>query len=42
MEFDKFIELFTSDGYWAPNFSNDLLRLQLAGQLDEFKKKLFP
>ena len=40
--FDKFVELFTSDGFWSPNFSNDLLRLKLAGRLEEFRKKLFP
>jgi len=42
IDFEKFIEMFTAEGYWSPNFSNDLLRLKLENRLDEFKQKLFP
>lgn len=42
INFEKLIELSTSENYWAPNLSNDLLRLKLEGRLEEFKHKLFP
>jgi len=42
VNFDEFIELFTGEGFWAPSFSNDLLRMKLDGALPEFRKKLFP
>lgn len=39
--FEQFVRKITDDSFWAPSFSNDLLRLKLEGRLDEFKKKLF-
>ncbi|OGE77790.1 MAG: hypothetical protein A2751_01910 [Candidatus Doudnabacteria bacterium RIFCSPHIGHO2_01_FULL_46_14] len=39
--FEQFVEKVTDDSFWAPSFSNDILRLKLEGRLDEFKNKLF-
>ncbi len=42
LDFEKFIEIMTAEGYWAPHFSMDLLRMKLTGRLNEFRSKLFP
>lgn len=41
ISFDEFVEKVTADSFWAPSFSNDLLRLKCDGRLDELKIKLF-
>ncbi len=42
MDFEEFVEKFSSENYWAPSFVADLLRLKLEDRLEELKNKLFP
>lgn len=41
ISFEEFMETVTSPEFRAGDFTSDMLRLQIAGRLDEFKKKLW-
>lgn len=43
VSFDRFLEIISSEDFWAHDISNDILRMRLAPQnLEAFKKKVFP
>lgn len=41
VSFNEFVDIFCSEGSWAGEFINDLLRMKINGELEAFKNKLF-
>ena len=41
VSFEEMIDIFLKDTYWQGQLNADLLRMKLAGKLEDFKKLLF-